>query len=143
MTDAEFMAKIESVASKSGLKVLRGAGGMVLALFRYPDGRTQQVFIHRVGQLEGCEMVEIVSIAAEFRGVLNQEFANELLRENATHSVGYWGIIQGPDGQAMLGIHHSLVLDTLDPEELKIVVTGLGVRADAMEERLQGAVDDH
>ncbi|MBI2299735.1 MAG: hypothetical protein HYU66_12480 [Armatimonadetes bacterium] len=138
MAETAFVTRIRKLAEQAGFRVLSGDEDYVLAMFQYPGGRTQQVLLHPVGTVQGYPIVEIVSAAKEISEDLSAPLANRLLRENGEHSIGYWGIIAGPEGKALIGMHHNMMLDTLDPEELKVIVTALGVRADDLERELSG-----
>lgn len=140
MSHSAFVERIKQVAQAADLKVLEASDDLVVAMFRYASGRTQQVYMHRLGPLDGCQIVEIVSIARELNGDFDPQLALRLLRDNGTHKVGYWGLVEGPDGQSLLAAHHAMILDTLDPEELRIIVTALGVQADNLEREFGGDV---
>ncbi|MFC1736963.1 hypothetical protein ACFL1X_12670 [Candidatus Hydrogenedentota bacterium] len=134
----KFADKIECVAAKAGLKVIKAQDNLVSAVFRCDGGRTQSVMLAPVGELAGCTVVSIFSPAAPIDGPLSQDLANRLLQENGNHKIGYWSVISGIAGKTVLGIEHSMILDTLDPEELNIVLNVVADEADKLEKELTG-----
>ena len=137
---ANFAQKIKKVADKAGMKVLESSDSLVIANFNIGGNRQQRVGLTPLGDLLGCTIVGIFSLALEISGDLDPNLANRLLKENGRHKIGYWGITKGTD-KSFLGIHHSMILETLDPEELRIVLDTLATMADGLEKELGPGTD--
>ena len=137
---ANFAQKVRSVAEQAGLKVLEANDNLVVSVFTTEAGRTQKVALVPMGELAGCQIVGIFSVAAELTGEIDPNLAVRLLKENGKHKVGYWGIIEGTD-KTMIGIHHDMVLETFDPEEFRVVVPMLAILADKLEKELSPGAD--
>jgi hypothetical protein len=132
-----FAQRIKEVADQAGLKVVEANEDLVVAMFALPEGRKQKVVMMPVGDLLGSTVFVVCSMSQQIDGDLDAQMANRLLRENANHKVGYWGIIDLGEGQ-FVGCHHSLVLETLDPKELDIIVRTVAMEADKLEMELTG-----
>lgn len=131
-----FAQKIRTIAEKAGMRILEEDAGDVVAVgFRFSDGRTQLAFLAPVGELKGTTVVDIWSRVMDVNGDLDQRLANRLLRENGSRKAGYWGI-EKVAGVERLGCHHAMVLETLDPDEFKVMVTTVAKSADQLEEEL-------
>lgn len=137
---ANFAQKVSAVAQSAGLKVLESHDNLVVSVFTTEGGRIQKVLFVPMGELAGCNIVGIFSVAAEISGEIDPNLAVRLLKENGNHKVGYWGVIEGKD-KTLIGIHHDMVLETFDPEEFRVVVPMLAILADQLEKELSPGTD--
>ncbi len=131
-----FADRIEALAAKAGLRVVKRNQDFVTCTFGLAGGRSQLVYLHPAGDLGGHPVVNIASAVAELpQTPLPGELATRLLIANQEFKIGAFGIVD-QDGQRLLVFGHNMVLDQLEAEELKVVLAVLANTADQWEKVL-------
>lgn len=131
-----FADHLKDVASRANLQVVVVSPTFVRCGFNLPGGRSQVVHCMPVGDLGGQTVVQISTPVAELpSGFLPGEVADGLLKANGSFKIGSFGIVEG-SGKKMLLLSHNLTLETLVPEEFRIVVMALAATGDEWERKL-------
>ncbi len=133
-----FQDKVVNVASRAGLKVMVKNPNYIQCSFDLGGGRSQVVHLAPVGDLVGQTVVQISTPVKELPSEpLPAQFADKLLCANGGFKIGCFGI-QESLGRRVLMFSHNMILDTLDPEEFKVVVLALAATGDDWEAKLGG-----
>jgi len=136
-----FCEVLSRVASQAKLKILQQSDNYVMCQFAFPDQRHQSVHLFYAGELGDQRIASISTPVLELPGgQLPAGVGQGLLEENGRMKIGSFAI-NSIANKHFLVLQHNMILDTLDPEEFRIVVGTLAVVADNWEKKLGGGED--
>lgn len=125
----EFVA---SMLEAQGLKVVRVSAQHAVVAFDVGHERRQSVHLLPAGDIDGAPVLAVLSIAAQLDEPLSAQELLQLLLENGSHKVGYWGIFHFEDSH-FLAIAHNMPLDAIEPATFLRLITTLACEADLRE----------
>lgn len=136
----QLLKKVENVAAVAGLtgRINDNASHFAMG-FNTEGGRSQQVFVRPTGKTpDGKEIVTMFSPARVVnKGMfssLSKEQAFELLRLNENTFFARFGIWE-TEKQSMIVASSDLLLETLDPDELRAHAYYVAFAADGYEKK--------
>lgn len=133
-----FATYLQEVASQAGLKVLTVQDNYLKCSFALPDGRHHTVHLSPAGELGPHHVVRITTPVLELpHPKFTDQLCQSLLHENGQMKVGSFAI-EELQGRRLLTLHHNMILETLDPQELLLVVGALALSGDQWEQQLAG-----
>lgn len=136
--ETSIMERLVEVATLAGIKgELDSDGKRFAAGYRFDDGRTQMVYVREI-RTPGGPGVCVYSPAARYKkgffGGLSHKHAIQLLLENDKLCFARYGIKE-TDEEYYVVASVDLLIDTLDPEELRAAMGSVSAAADSWEER--------
>lgn len=134
----DVVQRVEHILKKAGFPFEECDIG-VRCRFRLQKGREQTVEIEHVSQTpDGHQVIAFYSRCQRLRkglfGQLSWSQAIRVLRFNSQLPVGHF-CIKDLEGQRYLVVRATLILETMDQEEISITINALASLADQWEER--------
>ena len=129
-------SRVQELLERTGWNYAVDNDGDFKLGFRFnTDGRSQIVFVNSsTANLAGLEVREVWAPAIPVKGDLNEQLANDLLRENNRTKVGAWRLIKTRQGYMV--VFAAQIAADADKETFMTIVRAVAVTADEKEKKV-------